>query len=146
MNTPVVILASMVAWNLVALGVSKAEPVSIKSVPPTLLPQKHVAEISGYFRAVKITDSLKNSCEQAIKKMKIAKTVAGEKPVQTMEEAQQLIWASIGIAVGVGPRACLEYEGWFMISRLNWGNPDDGSFKSGFAVKKGTAEIYQWNE
>jgi len=75
--------------------------------------------------------------------MRLARNVQKESPANTMAEAQRLIWGNINIAVG-GPRACVEYEGWFMISRLDWAKPDDGSFNSGFAVKKGTTEIHRW--
>ncbi|MBN2579446.1 MAG: hypothetical protein JXB10_10675 [Pirellulales bacterium] len=73
--------------------------------------------------------------------MRLQYDVKNEAPANSMEEAQRLLWRHINIALG-GSRACVEYKGWFLISRLDWAKPDDGSFKSGFAVKKGTTEIH----
>ncbi len=137
--TGIVFLCCLAPW------IGKGKPVVEISSPSDTPPQKWVANIGGNFRTAKITDDIKDTCSQAIKKMKIAKTVTGGNPVQTMEDAQRLIWQNISIA-GHGPRACTEYEGWFMISRLNWAKLDDGSFKSGLAVKKGTTDIYEWDE
>jgi hypothetical protein len=75
--------------------------------------------------------------------MRLVRNAKKEPPTNTMAEAQRLVLRNINIAAG-GPRACVEYKGWFMISRLDWAKADDGSFKSGFAVKKGTTEIHRW--
>jgi len=68
-----------------------------------------------------------------------------EKGCASIEEARALLWRSISIAGG-GTRACTEYKGLFWFSRLDWARQDDRSFKSGWAVKKGTGEIYRWEE
>ena len=61
-----------------------------------------------------------------------------------MASAQQLILRNINVAVTPSARACVEYKGWFLVSRLNTAGQDDGSFKTGIAVKKGTTQIYKW--
>jgi hypothetical protein len=68
-----------------------------------------------------------------------------EKACETVEDARALLWRSINIATG-STRACTEYKGFFWFSRLDWAKQDDRTFKSGFAVKKGTGEIYRWEE
>ena len=61
---------------------------------------------------------------------------------ENMGDAAALLWRSINIA-GSDPAAA-EYRGFFVFSRLDWAKKDDGSFRSGFAVRKGTGEIYRW--
>lgn len=95
------------------------------------------------------------------------------KACETIEDARALLWRSINIAGVSGAtgtsassssalalieaarrgevaeqlrRSCTEYKGFFWFSRLDWAREDDRTFKSGFAVKKGTGEIYRWEE
>ena len=71
-----------------------------------------------------------------------------DKACETIEDARALLWRSINIpiATGSGPLGwCTEYQGYFWFSRLGT-LLRDSSFKSGLAVKKGTGEIYRWEE
>jgi len=110
---------------------------------PKVPSPKSPADLSGGFRPVELTPEIEATCATAISKMRLVRNAKKEPPTNTMAEAQRLVWRNINIAAG-GPRACVEYKGWFMISRLDWAKADDGSFKSGFAVKKGTTEIHRW--
>jgi hypothetical protein len=68
-----------------------------------------------------------------------------EKVCVTVEDARAIIWQSVSIATG-SKHICAEYRGFFWFSRLDWAGQDDRTFKSGIAVKKGTGEIYAWEE
>jgi len=88
----------------------------------------------------------------AERQQQLQKVIAGMKlefrregKCETIEDARALLWRSISIA-SVGPRVCTECNGFFLFSFLDWAKPDDRTFKSGFAVKKGTAEIYSWED
>jgi len=65
---------------------------------------------------------------------------------RSIDRAVLYLWETINIAVIQTPRACAEYKGYFWFSRLNTAEPDDQTFRAGFAVKKGTGDIYRWEE
>jgi len=69
-----------------------------------------------------------------------------DKTCTTIEEARHLIYRQINIAAADNMRAATEYKGFFCFSRLERAGHDDGTFKSGVAVRKGTAEVYDWGE
>ena len=69
-----------------------------------------------------------------------------DKACTTIEEARALVYRSIHIASADNVRAATEYKGFFWFSRLERAGHDDGTFKSGVAVKKGTAEVYDYGE
>ena len=100
-----------------------------------------LGDISGFFRPVTLSGGIEASCREAVSRMKRVATSADERPVNTMSDAQRLLWRSFSTAHAGW--VCVEYEGYFMVSRFG-DKPDDGSFSSGFAVKKGTTEIYRW--
>jgi len=101
-------------------------------------------ETPSRFHSVKLTAEVETACASAIGKMKLMCDVSKAEAVNSMPAAHELIWRNINIAVAPSSRACVEYKGWFLISRLDTAGKDDESFKTGIAVKKGTTEIYKW--
>jgi hypothetical protein len=63
---------------------------------------------------------------------------------ESIEDAAALLWRSINIA-GSNPAAA-EYREFLAFSRLDSAKKDDQSFRSGFAVRKGTGDIYRWED
>jgi hypothetical protein len=100
--------------------------------------------LAGYgFVYVEASPEQQKSLDAALPALKLERRM--QKPCETVEEARVLLWRSINIATG-STRACTEYKGFFWFSRLDWARQDDRSFRSGFAVKKGTGEIYRWQD
>ncbi len=70
----------------------------------------------------------------------------------TIEEAFAMLRHSISIAIvkrsngGMNTWACTEYRDLFWFSHLGWECEDDRSFSGGWAVRKGTGEIYGWGD
>ena len=52
----------------------------------------------------------------------------------------------MALAVSPSTRRFAYHKGFFLFSRLDSAKPDDGNFRSGLAVKKGTRDIYRWEE
>ena len=77
--------------------------------------------------------------------MKHVVTRPQAKPCSTRDEAGVLLRSSIHIPHRPSSCAFVEHNGFLMFSTLCSTEPDDGSFSSGYAVKKGTSEIYSWN-
>jgi len=98
---------------------------------------------SSYFQTVKITSEIQAACSSAIAKMDHCYVGHGD-PANTMDEAQRLLWNNFSIQLTYSPKSCIEFNGWFLVSHFNTAGQDDGSFKSGMAVKKGTTEMYPW--
>ena len=76
--------------------------------------------------------------------LKLVKQVKAQ--TRTIDQAVLHLWKNINIAVIQTPRVCAEYRGFFWFSSLDTAGKDDETFKSGFAVKKGTGEIYRWED
>jgi hypothetical protein len=111
------------------------EPSSVTNAHP---------ELANYgFVYVETSPEQQKNLDTALSAVKLERKM--DKACRTVEDARALLWRSISIATG-GPRACTEYKGFFWFSRLDWARQDDRSFKSGFAVKKGTGEIHRWAE
>jgi hypothetical protein len=100
-------------------------------------------DLSGFFRVVPVTPEIARACNAALKRMKLVGKTDGQQPCNSIEAAQRLLWGNINIAA-TARRSCTEHGGWYFFSRLDWAKPDDGTFGSGFAVKKGTTEIHRW--
>jgi hypothetical protein len=98
-------------------------------------------QLGSPFRVVPVTPEISRACDAALKRMTLLSRVEGKAPRDSIEAARRLIWRSVNIATA---GACVEYRGWYFFSGLNSARPDDGRFKSGLAVKKGTAEIHRW--
>ena len=82
--------------------------------------------------------------DAALADLKLQKQVKAQ--ARTPDQAVALLWGSINIAVSPTSRACTKYKGYFWFSRLDTAGPDDQTFRSGFAVKVGTGDIYRWEE
>jgi hypothetical protein len=67
-------------------------------------------------------------------------------PTRSIDRTVLYLWKTINIAVIQTPRACAEYKGYFWFSRLDTTGPDDQTFRSGIAVRKGTGDIFRWEE
>ena len=101
-------------------------------------------ELASYgFVYVETSPDHQKTLDAALSAAKLERKM--EKACETIEDARALLWRSINIATG-STRACTEYKGFFWFSRLDWARHDDRTFKSGFAVKKGSGEIYRWEE
>ncbi len=101
-------------------------------------------KLSGYgFTYAKASPEQRKTMDGALPDLKLEGKL--EKACETVEDAGELLWRSINIATG-STRTCTDYKGYFWFSRLDWARQDDRTFKSGFAVKKGTGEIYRWDE
>jgi len=116
-----------------------AQPDGSSSAPHTYAPPGLDRYQLEYIAA---SPEQQKNLDAAISAMKRESKV--EKAAGTMEEAAALLWPTLSIPGGM--RVCTEYKGFFWISRLDWAREDDGSFKSGYAVKKGTGEIYRWQD
>jgi hypothetical protein len=96
----------------------------------------------GFFY-IETSPELQKTLDISLTALKLERKM--ENACATVEDARALIWRSINIPTG-STRACTEYKGFFWFSRLDWAGQDDRTFKSGFAVKKGTGEIYRWED
>ncbi len=65
-------------------------------------------------------------------------------PCNSLAEAEELLCTRVNFACY--PSACTEFEGWYLFSGGDRAVPDDSKFRSGFAIKTGTASLYQWQE
>ncbi len=106
--------------------------------------QKSAVSPQYPYYLAELTPETKAACVAAIAKMQLIIDAQREQPANSMAEAQGLIWRNISIHYCPTGRACVEHNGWFLISSLNTGDQDDGSFKTGLAVKKGSTGIYEW--
>ena len=102
------------------------------------------AGFSGTPQYVPATGELAKTCRAIIPRLKVARTVPNHKPCESLEAAKALIWRHISMAAP--PGRCTEYEGWYLFSGGDRSTVDDGTFRSGLAVKKGTAEIHRWEQ
>ena len=100
---------------------------------------------SDLFHIVALTDEIEEACQRALTTMRLVYKGETQTPVHSMEDARALIFSGvISFSMANSPHACIEYDGWFFISKFGAKEVDDGSFQSGIAVKKGTADIYRW--
>ena len=99
---------------------------------------------SGGPEYVPATAHLAKTCRAVIPRLKLARAVPNHAPCESLEAARNLIWRNVSMAAP--PSRCTEYEGWYLFSGGDRGTVDDGTFRSGLAVKKGTAEVYQWEQ
>jgi hypothetical protein len=72
------------------------------------------------------------------------RSFTGAKPCQTQGEAQLLIKGNLHLIRS--PQRCpfAEHKGYFLFAGLTTEKPDDGLFKTGYAVKKGSTTIHSW--
>ncbi len=95
------------------------------------------------FKQVALTTEQRKQLDLAIGSMNLQKKA--DIPCENLHDAAALLWRSINIAI-VDQPAAAEYRGFFVFSRLDWAKKDDGTFRSGFAVEKGTGRIYRWED
>jgi hypothetical protein len=131
-------LSSVSFLASIASGIWAADPSSVAST------NAHPELVSFGFVYIEASPEQQRNLDAALAGFKLTTRKAG-KVCETIEDARALLWESINIATGV-QRACTEYKGFFWFSRLDRAKRDDRSFASGFAVKKGTGEIYQWKQ
>jgi hypothetical protein len=94
------------------------------------------------FRRVALSTEQRKQLDLAVASMTFEKKTDAK--CDNIEAAAALLWRSISIAASVP--AAADYRGFIVFSRLDWAKMDDQSFKSGFAVRKGTGEMYRWEE
>jgi hypothetical protein len=96
------------------------------------------------FQFIPLSETQKRVLDVSANRMVLEKQTKAE--TRSIDSAVLFLWVTINIAVIQTPRACTEYKGYFWFSRLDTAGPDDKSFRSGIAVKKGTGDIYRWEE
>lgn len=96
------------------------------------------------FRLVIPSQAQTQTLDRASENLKLVKQAKAQ--TRRIDQAVVYLWENINIAVITTPRVCTEYRGFFWFSRLDTAAKDDETFKSGFAVKKGTGEIYRWED
>jgi len=99
---------------------------------------------SRNFRYVEASVTQKEVLDDAMGRLALVKQTKAQ--TRTIDAALLYLWETVNIAVIQTHRTCTEYKGYFWFSRLDTANPDDQTFRSGFAVKKGTGDIYRWEE
>jgi hypothetical protein len=105
----------------------------------------HSGLASYGFVYVEPSPEQRTNLDAALMKVKLERKMGGS--CETIEDARALLWRSVNIAVVFGSkRTCTEYKGFFWFSRLDWAKEDDRTFRSGLAVKRGTGEIFHWEE
>lgn len=82
--------------------------------------------------------------DAALGRMRLEKQTKNQ--ARNIDQAIAYLWQTISIAITSSPRICTDYRNFFWFSRLDLAGKDDQTFKSGFAVKKGTGEIYRWED
>ncbi len=95
-------------------------------------------------RYVTLSETQQNVIDSAVNRLALVKQTKAQ--TRSIDRAVLYLWKTINIAVIETPRACAEHKGYFWFSRLDTAGPDDQTFRSGFAVKKGTGDIYRWEE
>ena len=83
--------------------------------------------------------------DAAVESLNDGRAVPGARPCETQAEAQLLIRGNLHLIRGPNRSPFAEHKGYFLFAGLTTEEPDDGSFRSGYAVKKGTAKIYFWH-
>jgi len=96
------------------------------------------------FQYVTLSETQQKVLDATIDRLALEKQTKAQ--TRSIDQAVVYLWKTINIAVIQTPRACAEYKGYFWFSRLDTAGPDDQTFRSGFAVKKGTGDIYRWDE
>lgn len=96
------------------------------------------------FRYVIPSEEQTKTLDAVIGKMRLEKQTNNQ--IQNIDQAITYLWQTINIAITPSPRVCTDYRNFFWFSRLDSAGKDDQTFKSGFAVKKGTGEIYRWED
>ncbi len=92
----------------------------------------------------------RKNLDAALIKMKLMSRENGM--CNTIEEAIALLHHSISIVIvrkstgGINTWACTEYKDLFWFSGLGGQSADDHSFSHGWAVRRGTGEIYHWGD
>jgi len=130
--------AILTMWILTVMaGMALAEKDSISSNTTAVLTSRN-------FRYVAASDAQTKTLDDAMGRLVLMKQTKAQ--TRTIDAALLYLWGTVNIAVIQTPRTCTEYKGYFWFSRLDTANPDDQTFRSGFAVKKGTGDIYRWEE
>lgn len=96
------------------------------------------------FQYVSLSEMQQKVLDNAIDRLALVKQTKAQ--TRSIDRAVLHLWKTINIAAVRTPRACAEYKGFFWFSRLDTAKPDDQTFRSGFAVKKGTGDIFRWEE
>ena len=126
---------------LLVIGTNSVAWLSAQPVPT--ITDNHQELTDNGFVYIEPSRDQKKAMDTALSALQLVRRT--ETVCDTVEQARTLLLRSINIAAG-NMRACTEYKSFFWFSRLDWAKEDDRTFKSGFAVKKGTGEIYQWEE
>jgi hypothetical protein len=84
----------------------------------------------------------------AVHKLRLSRNLnsRGKPPCTSQADAQSLLRRNLHLVHSPSACAFAEHKGFFLFSGLGSAKPDDGLFEAGFAVKKGTAEIYRWDK
>jgi hypothetical protein len=96
------------------------------------------------FQYVTLSETQQKVLDATIDRLALDKQTKAQ--TRSIDRAILYLWKTINIAVIQTPRACAEYKGFFWFSRLDTAGPDDQTFRSGIAVRKGTGNIYRWEE
>ena len=96
------------------------------------------------FQYVNLSETQQKVLDVTIDRMAVEKQMKAQ--TRSIDQAVVYLWKTINIAVIQTPRACAEYKGYFWFSRLDTAGPDDQSFRSGIAVRRGTGNIFRWEE
>lgn len=96
------------------------------------------------FQYVTLSETQQKVLDTTIARLALVKQTKAQ--TRSIDRAVLHLWESINIAVIQTPRACAEFKGYFWFSRLDTAGPDDQTFRSGFAVKRGTGDIYRWED
>jgi hypothetical protein len=141
----------LTALLLGCFGCTTSETIPATSVQKMYKPESkqntedsNVILASHGFRYVTVSEEQQQTLDAAIDKLTLAKQAKAQ--TRRIDHAATHLSRSINYAVIMTPRACTEYKGYFWFSRLDSAGKDDESFRSGFAVEKGTGNIYRWKE
>lgn len=103
---------------------------------------KDTKDISNGFQCIVPTSEQKKEIDIAYKKLQIVRRTKSQ--VRNIDQATAYIFRMINFTVTT--RVCTEYRNFFWFSRLDRAGLDDQTFKSGFAIRRGTGDIYRWEE
>lgn len=84
--------------------------------------------------------------DAVVGRLKIERTVPNGPVCETQAQAQVLLLHNLHLVHSPSSSPFAEHKGYFLFSGIGSELPDDGSFETGFAVKRGTSEIYGWRK
>jgi hypothetical protein len=96
-------------------------------------------------RPVALSPTQTQALESATRRWVLVKSSPFAPRTDTIEQALVYLWGRTNIKPSGGFRAFTQYRGFYCVSPGSLSDEDDdGSFKCGYALKKGTGEIYYW--